>query len=714
MSSSCLSVNNTIKFNTTYIKCHNLTLTTTTTSNGNNRNLYTRKIKSQSSSPVSSKCASPTPMLNENNSTILTRVTSRSLSPLALTTIDLNRLSTENTDTPVVASNNVTNSNTVLSLGSNSNTCLINLNDERLNLIEKLNENHKVILSARNEYLKEYKNFIKIVYKFYDEKYLNLKLKFKNQILKQQIYFESELFDLSKECRRDYNEHIKTLKLNDGDESSRCNKKIKLTIKTIADKYIRLYKIDMKKLIDYMKDALLNSYDTLIEAYETCHILKLIEKILKQNTSTFVKLINDNKNSMKSIEQYLTSTNETSNEAINYELGEIHALFSGCEMGQNDKQEEQQDDNTNRNASDNDDDCDPESRIEEQMQIVKYKQEMENLMHILDDIEVQYLHRKDEMQKKSKFFYKLKSQIKSVESKYEMLSKEVNNLKYESYLYKELLNEKYLVLGNKEKLNLNYTSPPSPPTTPPSETMPLIESQSTPPSSPTTTLVGASMQISNGDEKSFENQNDDYNRKLYLIKNLISLHKVKNNSNNSNNNSNNSNNNGSSNNNNNNTNSLVNCNLNVKRSSINSEYPTLHIYESTLDGDLVTIENSNLKFDFNLSNWLITRQIDNMPELTYKIPENSVCKCGKLLTLKTLFNDQLDFLYAIKQTIDSTTVKKTNSYGSGGDSLMNYYSIKITTRLISPDGKLASIHAQEIPQYYKDIFKYANLIEFFN
>ena len=51
---------------------------------------------------------------------------------------------------------------------------------------------------------------------------------------------------------------------------------------------VKLFKSDMKKLLDYMRDALIGSSDTLIEAYETCHILKTLETIennfQKQNT----------------------------------------------------------------------------------------------------------------------------------------------------------------------------------------------------------------------------------------------------------------------------------------------------------------------------------------------------------------------------------------------------------------------------------------------
>ncbi len=55
----------------------------------------------------------------------------------------------------------------------------------------------------------------------------------------------------------------------------------------------------MKKLLDYMRDALISSSDTLIEAYETCHILKTLETIennfqkqnsqMKLTTSSLIK-----------------------------------------------------------------------------------------------------------------------------------------------------------------------------------------------------------------------------------------------------------------------------------------------------------------------------------------------------------------------------------------------------------------------------------------
>lgn len=40
---------------------------------------------------------------------------------------------------------------------------------------------------------------------------------------------------------------------------------------------VKVCKTDMKRLLDYMRESLINSSDTLIEAFETCHILKALE-----------------------------------------------------------------------------------------------------------------------------------------------------------------------------------------------------------------------------------------------------------------------------------------------------------------------------------------------------------------------------------------------------------------------------------------------------
>jgi hypothetical protein len=129
---------------------------------------------------------------------------------------------------------------------------------------------------------------------------------------------------------------------------------------------------------------------------------------------------------------------------------------------------------------------------------------------------------------------------------------------------------------------------------------------------------------------------------------------------------------------------------------------SLNLYECTCDGENVTIENCNLRADHDVSNWTITRQIDTLPLSTYKIPSGSVIKCGKALSLKTLFNDQFDFLLAIR-----------NSINQAFNPASKHVSVKINTNLLTPDGAIHSTHIQEIPHFYRDVFNYANLIKIF-
>ena len=544
-------------------------------------------------------------------------------------------------------------------------------NDERVTLIEKLNENHKTILEARNEYLNEYKNFVRIAYKFYDEKYLNLKIKFKNQILKQQIYFESELYDISKECQRDYDYHVNKLRLecninSNSSNSSHLYKKFKYNIKNIAENYLKLCKIDMKKLIGYMKDALINSYDTLVEAYETCHVLKLIEKLLKQNNINHLELMNENRNSFSSIQQYLSNNDDNASSSSSSSSASSAS-----------------------SASSSDNDEDEGVYVDEQMQIVKYKQDMENLMNTLDDIEVQYLQRKDQMQKKSKLFYQLKSKIKYIENKFENLSKEVNNLRYESCVYKHLLDEKHLVT---KSIQMNDGSRESNVIVEQThDLVPLCETD-------ISLLATRDQQQQQQQQIMNENEIEDFSRKLHLISNLINLHKTKNSYHNRKNQQ-------QQQQNNNYQQPVQISNSIRKTSNFDNDYSmALNLYECSCDGDLVTIENCDFKLDHDLSDWIVTRQIDNMPIISYKIPTGSICKSGKVFCAKTLFNDQLNFLYAIKKITDNSTSVTNNNKN---------ISIRINTKLISPNGKLVSLHTQEIPQFYQEIFKYANLIGFF-
>lgn len=69
---------------------------------------------------------------------------------------------------------------------------------DRQKLLEFLNERETNLFKTRDEYEEQFENFFSLAKRFHTEKLNNLKLTFKNQILKQQIYFETELLELSK------------------------------------------------------------------------------------------------------------------------------------------------------------------------------------------------------------------------------------------------------------------------------------------------------------------------------------------------------------------------------------------------------------------------------------------------------------------------------------------------------------------------------------
>jgi hypothetical protein len=452
---------------------------------------------------------------------------------------------------------------------------------ERHSLLEKLNENQVIMLNARNEYEKQYENFIDIAKRFYNEKYLNLKLQFKNQILKQQIYFEQELYEMSNDLKKDL--------------KSEPTKN-----KNVVKSHIKMFKMDVQKLIDYMKASLISSYDTLIDAYDTCHVLKAIERIQNGFINT-----------------------DAARQPANAPTAQPSQLH--------------------------DDDV-----LNEQMEFVKYKQDLENLMYILDEIEVQYLNRKDELARKSKLHNKLKSKLKHIEMKYEVLSKNVQKLKYESFVYKELLNEKQRSNSELQIPNASHSHKPC--------AFEAIENKK-------------AFDTNSADDILVNNNiNDDYNRKLYLITNLIDFHKK--------------------------------SNKDSIKSPVSSTKPSKHalnIYDCAYDGDFVSIENRNFKTDYNIKDYSITRQIENMPMLTYTIQNEIVIKSGSVNSFKTKFNDQLNFLIAIKNTVAELSKKN-----------LNKIPVKINTNLIEPNGTVVSTHSQHVPEFYYDIFKYANLIQFFN
>jgi hypothetical protein len=676
---------------------------------------------------------------------------------------------------PLVLNDNSSNGNQLKDSNGNSK--------EQLNQFVTDKENH--LLNVCNEYDQQYENFFKIAKKYHLEKLNNLKLQFKNQILKQQIYFETELLEISKECNREYENYS-----NKSNKSKNSNNKRFEREKQL----VKLYKIDMKRLIDYMKEALINSSDTLMEAFETCKVLKSLEQVeksaQKQNTNL--------KNSTKNLLSYKNDSSKKLNDNNSYNLTVIEDDDNNDEM--------------------------EKKLTDEQIQFNKYQVEMDELMHVLDDIELQHLQRKDQLTSKTKFVNKLKSKFKFIENKYETLNKQITNLKYESYIYKELWREKQRSQmksklneapsssssSNNKQTSSYYFNSSTKSSTMSSSLSPSTSSRSsstsslsdcyhdaidTSDSSRTTSSSNSSSSntscsssssssssilseiidneldefdylnindnVKHHDNKSASTSNSklinnglstqDYNRKLNLINNLISLHKAKqsskdiwtyknseltnhinssrfnylndvNNENSNNINNNNNNNNMNENddifsnviidesdnlisNSANNSKIIISNNGNFLKNKQNS--CSLDLCECSTYGDKVIVENFNLKLDHDISNWYITRQIENMSIINkYRLPKGSIIKSGKVLKINEPFqNDQIDFLLAIKQ-------KQVDLEGEDHSTRLKKICLKIITKLVTPDGIVKSIHTQEVPQFYQEIFKYANLIQF--
>lgn len=647
---------------------------------------------------------------------------------------------------------------------------------DRQKLLEFLNERESNLFKTRDEYEEQFENFFSLAKRFHTEKLNNLKLTFKNQILKQQIYFETELLELSKECMRDY-------ECSGNSKSMNSRRMFSSKKQSKADKFekekqmVKLFKSDMKKLLDYMREALINSSETLIEAYETCHILKTLETIENnfQKQNSHMKLTTSNL--IKSSGDSPLDNDQTSRYNKNHNNNEIRNDF--------DESEDSEVSKLNKQLSD------------EQALFNNYKEEMDELMHTLDDIELQHLQRKDQLTTKTKFFNKLKNKFKFIENKFDKLNKQIADLKHESHIFKKLLIEKqHSSSSDQSDSNLEcniYTKQSSVLSS--LSTALSASSSSSSRSSSTSSLsdcVGdiissnneinhsseSSSKSSSSSSSSLSNQDiselmtgsenldfddlvdehnvfesdstknecedfphlslEDYNRKLCLINELINLHKSKMSAKDLWSMSSESETQDSS-----KHPSLNNfTKANIKYYNLKDEeekdilkirenpsicYKKLDQLSSSLknnlmhynikqesaldlvdvstDGDRVCVENCNLKLDQDISDWYVTRQIDNMPVRSYKFRLNSIISAGKCLKIEMPFaNDQLDYLIAIK----NQQSRKLEYHSSD----LKKSFLKIRTRLYTPDGTLKAMHTQEIPQFYQEIFKYANLIKF--
>jgi len=125
----------------------------------------------------------------------------------------------------------------------------------------------------------------------------------------------------------------------------------------------------------------------------------------------------------------------------------------------------------------------------------------------------------------------------------------------------------------------------------------------------------------------------------------------------------------------------------------------LDLTDVSTDGERVCVENCSLKKDHDVSDWCITRQIEDMSVRSYKFPQGSTVTAGKCLKVERPFaNDQMEYLVAMRSQAGAEEKRQPR--------------VRIRTRLVAPDGTLKALHTQEIPQFYQEIFKYASLIEF--
>lgn len=638
---------------------------------------------------------------------------------------------------------------------SSTSTSTITLDSTKL--AELVSQSEANLNEASRSYDKHFEQFVELTRRFHTERLNNLMLTFKNQILKQQIYFETELFELCKECHVEFTSN-KSKQTSSGKKS-----------------FMRFYQQEMKSLVEYMRESLVNSSDTLIDAYESCRVLRSLHHVEnsfnKQNTSLKAStqaLLGNRSNEKKTT---ISESEGSTEKRQDFKLTVLN--------------EDEDEDQVNDDDQDN-------QESEYSKQIEKFQSEMNELMHTLDDIELQHLQRKELLYSQTKSLDKLRSKFKFIESKYVSLSKRVAGLKHESYLYKRLWYEKKRAescVSGRQQFNSSdkasgvqnsssAVSSPSSSSISPSNSsrtsstcsmsdcdedeeeilshdvdtettgtyfhrVEQISSNSDGSANNSTSSIqydhNNSSYSSNDNQtnpdssSSSDNDNDDtsstsscsksrsntsvtnnknsqalsvkdYNRKMALIHELISFHKTRSMGNSANSNPRNT-----------NCRRIIQEAMSQQNDQLVAHLPStlsssLDLSECSMEGDQVSVENCNLRQDRDISNWVLTRHVENMPTVSkYRFPVGSVINAGKVLRIDAPFHsDLLDLLLAVgkKRAEKASHSKKTTT-------TMSTVKVRIKTRLIAPDGSVKAIHTQETPQFYEEIFKYANLIHIF-
>ena len=128
---------------------------------------------------------------------------------------------------------------------------------------------------------------------------------------------------------------------------------------------------------------------------------------------------------------------------------------------------------------------------------------------------------------------------------------------------------------------------------------------------------------------------------------------------------------------------------------------SLGLVECSCEGDRISVENCDLKRDCDLTGWVLERYVDGVGETAECIlPPGSRVRSGKVLRVDEPFGRR-----ANRHVEELLTAIKINDHCQSRR-------LTITTRLLAPDRTLMVSHTQEIPHFYHEIFKYANLIRF--
>ncbi|CAF1197997.1 unnamed protein product [Didymodactylos carnosus] len=109
------------------------------------------------------------------------------------------------------------------------------------------------------------------------------------------------------------------------------------------------------------------------------------------------------------------------------------------------------------------------------------------------------------------------------------------------------------------------------------------------------------------------------------------------------------------------------------------------IKECASYGEFITLENTSVSEDVNVSYWILKRRIDSLPELRYTFPSGLIIEHGKELKIYAK-----NALKQSQETLNRSNKIVNNELASWG------YGMNIETRLINANGEERAVHSQTL------------------